>query len=72
MANELDITRKTKPFWQSKRFWGNFLLTGLGIVSELAGNGTINGSTGLIVGAVSNVLLNSVSDGAKLTVRKTF
>ena len=72
MPTSTDLSRKTKPFYQSKRFWGNALLTGLGVVSQLAGDGTIHGSTGLIVGALSNVLLNQFSDGAKLTIRKDF
>lgn len=71
METELDSAfRKRKPFYQSKRFWMNTLLAALGLASDLSGAGVINGPTGLIVGAASNLLLNQFSDGAKLTIRR--
>lgn len=59
--------RPEKPFWQSKRFWFNLLTLGLGVAGTLGTAGIIPASAMAVVNPVGNLVLNQLSDGAKLT-----
>lgn len=62
--------RVEKPWYKSKRMWFNIVM---GIGAVLAQHNVIPADAVAGVGAIGNVILNSVSDGAKLTlVSKTF
>jgi hypothetical protein len=58
--------RTNKPFWLSKRFWWNLLTLGFGAASILGAQGVIPGETMAIVNPIGNLILNQISDGAKL------
>ena len=60
-------TRIEKPWYQSKRFWFNLLTLGLGIFTSLGTSGVIDGKVIAIAAPIGNLLLNQITDGAKLT-----
>ena len=57
-----------KSFWRSRRFWFNAITVALGLAGHFADAGILSAGTMAIVNPVGNLILNQVSDGAKLTL----
>lgn len=57
--------RNSKPWYQSWRTWFN-LLMGVGTVA--AQQGLIPAETVAAVGTIGNLVLNQITDGAKITL----
>ena len=59
--------RSTVPWYKSKRVWWNFITIALGIGQHLSDGGGIPAGTMEIINPLGNLLLNQLTDGAKIT-----
>ena len=60
--------RNEKPWYASKRFWFNLLTLGIGIFATLGQNGIVDEKVIAIGVPVGNLILNQLTDGAKITL----